>query len=50
MHLGITYDEARHVPPTEVAVAFLEADWESNYSIPGKNTHVSIIIFIRNLF
>ena len=48
--LGITYDEARHVPPTEVAVAFSEATWEPEYSIPGKNTHVNIIIFIKIYF
>ena len=48
--LGITYDEARHVPPTEVTVALSEATWEPEYSIPGKNTHVSIIIFIKIYF
>ena len=48
--LGITYDEAHRVPPTEVAVAFSEATWEPEYSIPGKNTHVSIIIFIKIYF
>ena len=48
--LGITYDEAHHVPPTEVTAAFSEATWEPEYSIPGKNTHVSIIIFIKIYF
>ena len=43
--LGITYDEACRVPPTEVAAAFSEATWEPEYSIPGKNTHVSTINF-----
>ena len=42
-HLGITYDEVCHVPPTEVAATFSEAMWELEYSIPGKNTHVSTI-------
>ena len=41
--LGITYDEVHHVPPTEVAASFSEASWEPEYSIPGKNTHVSTI-------
>ena len=48
--LGITYDEACRVPQTEVTAAFSEATWEPEYSIPGKNTHVSIIIFIKIYF
>ena len=37
----ITYTDARHIPPSEVTAAFQEVEWEAEYTIAGKNKHVT---------
>ena len=33
-------EEVRHVPPSEVAAALQEVNWQPEYSTTGKNTDV----------
>ena len=40
---SITYDEARHIPHTEVTAALNEEEWEAEYLIAGKNNHVCLL-------
>ena len=48
-HRSIKYDEARRIPHTEVASALNDEEWEAEYLIPGKNTHVRFSLKILNV-
>ena len=38
--LSVQYKEAKKTSPAEVAAVLNGLDWEEEYTIPGKNTHV----------
>ena len=38
--LSVKYKEAKKTSPAEVVAVFDGLDWEEEYTIPGKNTHV----------
>ena len=42
-HMLITYKDAQRVTPKEIVSALGNVDWEEEYLIPRKNTHVSIV-------
>ena len=38
--LSVEYKEAKKTSPAEVVAVLDSLDWEEEYTIPGKNTHV----------
>ena len=47
---SVQYSEVQRVTANEVVSALGETDWEEEYFVQGKNTHVIIIIIHRNKF
>ena len=39
-HLAVEYKEAKKTSPAEVAAVLDWLDWEPEYQIAGKNTHI----------
>ena len=44
--MSITYADTRKVSHAEVDAALEAMTWEKEYEIPGKNTHVNVILHI----
>ena len=43
--LSVQYKEAKKTSTAEVAAVLEGLEWEEEYKIPGKNTHVCAIIY-----
>ena len=39
-HMSIKYNNAQRVTPTEITSALRDVNWDEEFVIPGKNTHV----------
>ena len=47
-HLSVQYKEAKKTSTAEDAAVLEGLDWEEEYTILGKNTHVCAKIFFKN--
>ena len=45
-HQSIVFVEAKHVTPAEVTAALTGFEWEDEYSVKGRNTHVNIFVIL----
>ena len=48
--LSVQYKEAKKTSTVEVAAVLEGPDWEEEYTIPGKNTHVCPKICFKNIY
>ena len=47
---SIVFAESKRVTPAEVTAALTGLEWEDEYSVKGKNTHVNIFVILTNDF
>ena len=47
---SIVFAEAKRVTPAEVTAALTGLEWEDEYSVKGRNTHVNIFVILTNDF
>ena len=43
-HMSIQYKDAQRVMPTKITSALGDVDWDEEFLIPGKNTHVCLLL------
>ena len=42
--MSIQYNDAQRVMPTEITSALGDVGWDEEFLIPGKNTHVCLVL------
>ena len=42
--MSIKYKDAQRVMPTEITSVLGDIDWDEEFVIPGKNTHVGLVL------
>ena len=43
-HMSIQYKDVQRVMPTVITSALGDVDWDEEFLIPGKNTHVCLVL------
>ena len=43
-HMSIQYKNTQRVTPTEITLVLGDVDWDEEFLIPGKNTHVCLLL------